>query len=479
MRSSIILIALAARLAAQDAGTALSQMVQARSMRNSSKLPAEQLSVVDRLLAAASKASQTQSYSEAVKEYQHAMALLRNDSWTPEKAWALALTMKPEHSVVDPGQTFMVKVGQRFALDQPVAVHPFAFVNLLPAEGEQPRVLMKTFDHLAPDFTDKPLAFTVTIPNTGNGLYRISIDFEKVATKTAPIAVARGVMAGVAKAKLRVAKIDAKKAPELPSAEGHLARIEAADRGEFGDNIRRLDFNFELREANRLLDDLAIGKDPFASQYGDIQKAYRSAVDNTLQPYRLYVPSSYNGRKPYPLIVLLHGMGGDENSMFDSYGNGAFARLAEKRGYIVACSKGREPASMYRGPAERDVLDVLADVRRAYKVDPGRIYLTGHSMGAYGTWSIAMDHPEVFAALAPISGGGDAAQVAKIAKIPQLVVHGDADGTVSVNESRKMVEALKQAGAEVKYMEIAGGSHTGVAVPAFEPIFDWFDSHHK
>jgi predicted peptidase len=145
----------------------------------------------------------------------------------------------------------------------------------------------------------------------------------------------------------------------------------------------------------------------------------------------------------------------------------------------VACPKGREATSMYRGAAEQDVLDVLADVRRAYKVDPNRIYMTGHSMGAYGTWSIAIDHPEIFAALAPISGGGDQSEVKKIARIPQLVVHGDADPTVPVANSRAMVEALKQAGAEVKYMEINGGNHISVAVPAFEPILEWFDAHRK
>ena len=79
----------------------------------------------------------------------------------------------------------------------------------------------------------------------------------------------------------------------------------------------------------------------------------------------------------------------------------------------------------YRGSAEQDVMDVLAEVRRDYKIDPNRIYLMGHSMGAYGTWSIAMAHPELFAALGPISGGGSTAGMAKIRDIPQYVVHGD------------------------------------------------------
>ena len=86
--------------------------------------------------------------------------------------------------------------------------------------------------------------------------------------------------------------------------------------------------------------------------------------------------------------------------------NGELKRQGERVGFIVVCPKGRDTASMYRGSAEQDVIDVLAEVRRDYKVDAARIYLMGHSMGGYGTWSVAMNHPEVFAALGPISGGG-------------------------------------------------------------------------
>uniref|UniRef100_A0A0A6YVN5 LC-Est1C n=2 Tax=uncultured organism TaxID=155900 RepID=A0A0A6YVN5_9ZZZZ len=196
-------------------------------------------------------------------------------------------------------------------------------------------------------------------------------------------------------------------------------------------------------------------------------------------PYRLYVPTTYDGTKAFPLVIALHGMGGDENSYFDSYQRGAFMIEAENRGYIVACPKGRQPASMYVGPAERDVMDVIAEVRRDYKIDPDRIYMTGHSMGGYGTWSIAMNHPDVFAALAPVAGGGNPLGMANIAHIPQLVVHGDNDKTVPVERSRVMVEAAKKHGTEIKYIEIPGGDHVSVAARTFKDVFDWFDSHKR
>jgi predicted esterase len=464
---------------AQDAGQLLGLSVTERTLRNTVKLPPAKQEEVDRLAAAAMKANAARNYSEAYKDMQHAIVLLKGAEWTPGRAWTTALALKADHSILEPGQSVALTLKQSFKLDEPLKEQPYATVYLTPFYAEQPRTVLKTFDHLDTDFSAKPMEFTVRIPNVPDGAYRLAMEFTDLGSKNVPVRVLRDVMPGVAATRARIAKLDPKKAPELPSAEGHLARIEQADQGEFGDRITKVDCNYELNQAKRLLADIVIGKDPFTRQYGDLQKSYRSAVDSSLQPYRIFIPSSYDGRKPYPLIMLLHGMGGDENSMFDLYGSGAFEALAEKHGYIVACPKGREPTSMYRGAAEQDVLDVMADVRRAYKVDPNRIYLTGHSMGAYGTWSIAIDHPEIFAALAPISGGGDVAAVAKTARIPQLVTHGDNDPTVPVDNSRVMVEALKKAGAEVKYTEVPGGNHVSVAVPAFGPIFDWFDSHQK
>jgi predicted peptidase len=134
---------------------------------------------------------------------------------------------------------------------------------------------------------------------------------------------------------------------------------------------------------------------------------------------------------------------------------------------------------MYRGPAEKDVMDVLAEVRRDYKVDASRIYLMGHSMGAFGTWSIAMNFPDVWAALGPIAGGGSASGMVKIRHIPEFVVHGDDDRTVPVNSSRAMVDAGKKAGAAIEYVEVSGGSHSNVVVPQFGPMLDFFAKHRK
>ena len=90
-----------------------------------------------------------------------------------------------------------------------------------------------------------------------------------------------------------------------------------------------------------------------------------------------------------------------------------------------------------------------------------------------------MNHPDLFAALGPISGGGDPAGLVKIRQMPEYVVHGDDDRTVNVNESRRMVEAAKKGGIEVVYVEVPGGSHISVAAPQFGPMLDFFAKQAK
>ena len=115
-------------------------------------------------------------------------------------------------------------------------------------------------------------------------------------------------------------------------------------------------------------------------------------------------------------------------------------------------------------------------------IDDDRVYLMGHSMGGYGAWSIAANNPGIFAAIAPIAGGGtpfSRPKLKAIAHVPWIVVHGEKDPTVSVEESRKMVKAGKELGVEIKYIEVPSGNHGDVVVPAFKDIFDWFDVHKR
>ena len=124
-------------------------------------------------------------------------------------------------------------------------------------------------------------------------------------------------------------------------------------------------------------------------------------------------------------------------------------------------------------------MQVLQRVRQQYKIDENRIYLMGHSMGGIGTWKIAPKYPDVWAAIAPISGSGAPDTLDKIRGVPEIIVHGDNDPTVNVSGSRAMVAKLKELGVEHKYIEVPGGLHSDVVAPNVAAIIDFFDAHRK
>ena len=103
--------------------------------------------------------------------------------------------------------------------------------------------------------------------------------------------------------------------------------------------------------------------------------------------------------------------------------------------------------------------DILEEVEKDYKTDKKRVYLTGLSMGGFGTWSFAAAHPKRWAAIAPICGGGSVKDAEKIKDIPCWCFHGDADTAVPVAGSRDMIEAIKKAGGNPKYTEYPGVGH--------------------
>ena len=479
---------------AQDSGQVLRVSVGYGTMKNTpavmAKLTPEARAEVDRLGELARAANGEGKYGDALKHLYHAMALMRGADWTPARALGSAITVKLDTAMLDPGDKVAIRIGQLYALDEKVSAKLAGSISLLKLRGDEAVKDLKILDSIDPDFIAHPLSADVVVPDVEAGNYRVSVRIQIAGgdpiVKNTTVHIERGLASDFGAAKARAAKIqEALKAKHrdallaaVPSAEYRISFFDLARTGEI--NFDRLDFRESLKEANLMLDALTAGNDPFAARRGEFKKAYLSKVDSTLQPYQVYVPAAYDKSKVFPLVIALHGMGGDENSIFQAYAQGAFKVEAEKHGYIVACPKGRKPASMYIGDAEKDVMDVIAEMRRDYNIDPDRIYLTGHSMGGYGTWSVAMNHPEVFAALAPISGGANnPAAMSKIAHIPQLVVHGDNDPTVPVERSRVMVATGKKLGAEIKYIEVPGGDHGSVVAPNFPAVFEWFDAHRR
>ena len=404
---------------------------------------------------------------EARKSFAHGMVLMRGQQWTPAAQFHTSQKLEIDHAVWEKGQTVTLRLVPQFAPDEPIGSELSAIAILDPGGKE-----LGQWTGVRPGWSA-----SFPAPELPTGSYKLSWKLNDLPDRTLSVIAAPGARLQASQLQSRASKLAVKDGPALPTAQYDIALYEMADRSLV--DPASIDLSKELANAAELLGSLEQGANPYSKRTGDMHRAYRSKADGELQPYRLFVPKSYDETKPFPLFVALHGMGGNENTLFDRYGPGALKVEAEKHGYIVVTPKGRGPASMYRGTAEQDVLDVLAEIRRDYRIDANRIYLGGHSMGAFGTWSIAMAHPEIFAALAPVSGGGSVASMGSIKAIPQLVVHGDADPTVNVNSSRSMVEAGTKAGAEIKYVEVPGGGHNDVYVPAIPQMFEWFNAHPK
>jgi predicted peptidase len=200
--------------------------------------------------------------------------------------------------------------------------------------------------------------------------------------------------------------------------------------------------------------------------------------------YQVFVPARLAGQRNLPVILFLHGIGQrGEGGFIPSDGAAAvFARQYLEQLPAVAlfpqCRKGRY---WHNPDMERMVLAELEQTRAEFGADPKRLYLAGVSMGGFGAWHLAAEHPGKFAAVISICGGsplttGDrfAPVARKVGRTPVWVFHGSEDRVVPVSESRRMVEALKSVeGSRVRYSEYAGVGHNvwlnAVAEPGLLP----------
>lgn len=214
---------------------------------------------------------------------------------------------------------------------------------------------------------------------------------------------------------------------------------------------------------------------------GYCHKVFVSPVDGSEQRYALWVPHSYTPDKNYPLIVALHGTDADEKMIPEQCFEMPVRGFREDVIFISPFCRGD---LFYRGAAEADLWAAIKAVKSEYKIDSKRHYLTGLSMGGYGTWRLGALYPQYWAAIAPICGGGEAWMAAALAKMPVWCVHGDEDEQVPVENSRYLVEALKQMNPKVRYDELSGWGHNSwewLYDPdrTLDSLVSWFLSHRK
>jgi predicted peptidase len=248
---------------------------------------------------------------------------------------------------------------------------------------------------------------------------------------------------------------------------------------------------------------LAIFAGTFAISPANAKKAATGFLDRevtvggTVYKYQVFVPSDWTSSKKWPVILFLHGAGerGDDGLKQTEVGIGRAIRLDRSRfPAIVVMPQCRKDVWWVDSAMENVAMAALAQAQKEFHGDAQRTYLTGLSMGGYGTWHLAGKYPGRFAALAVICGGilepdlarkqdpKDMTPYIDAAKkvgshTPVWIFHGGDDPTVPVTESRRMNDALKALGAEVRYTEYPGVGHNSWDQAYAEAeLFSWMFS---
>ncbi len=308
--------------------------------------------------------------------------------------------------------------------------------------------------------------FTLNPPAGAEGVYQLT---------------ARGLggLAAAAPAKTYIIIGDAR---ELAAKAVSLAREEAA----VADGLRATTLEFLARSVEGKID-IALngGEKPYTAlrqiwsmtqsgggfPEGLWRHAYTSALDSSLQPFTLYVPDGYDRTKRYSLIVALHGASGND------YDYGKTIAAGAPSDFLIVSPYGRGDLS-YTGAGERDVLDVLDLVEANYSVDPDRIYISGSSMGGFGTWRLAQLYPWRFAAALPFAGWTSDELLENIKSIPILAVHGDADDVIPYDRDLTAISVLRSLGGDAGLDLMPGVGHSAYSAwtkeSGPERLYEWF-----
>lgn len=192
--------------------------------------------------------------------------------------------------------------------------------------------------------------------------------------------------------------------------------------------------------------------------------------------YLLSLPKDYAEQESWPVLLFLHGAGerGSDLNLVKKHGPPKLIEAGKEFPFIVVSPQC--PGGRWWEPFELAAL--LDEIQANYKVDQKRIYVTGLSMGGFGTWGLTAYQPNRFAAIAPICGGGEPFTTRLYSHVPTWAFHGDQDNVVPLARSESMVDGLKRAGGNVKFTVYPGVGHDSwTETYDNEELYQWLLEH--
>jgi predicted peptidase len=205
--------------------------------------------------------------------------------------------------------------------------------------------------------------------------------------------------------------------------------------------------------------------------------------------YLLFTPREYKAAgQPWPLLLFLHGLGECGNNELERVKVHGPPKLVESRDdfpFVVISPQCPPPPGGFKDVPTawkaEPLIRLVDHVVKNMNIDPTRVYVTGLSMGGYGTWRLVAKHPERFAAAVPICGGGEPQSwAASMRRVPIWAFHGARDQVVPLSESQKMVDAVRGAGGQVQFTVYPDVEHDSwTQTYENEEVYEWLLSHRK
>ena len=190
--------------------------------------------------------------------------------------------------------------------------------------------------------------------------------------------------------------------------------------------------------------------------------------------YLVAVPADYDAKENWPLLLFLHGAGerGNDLERVKKHGPPKLVEQGKPLPFVVVSPQC--PADGWWSSKPLELMALVDEIAAKYKIDQDRIYLTGLSMGGFGTWMLAAHAPDRFAAIVPICGGGEPLSARRLTQMPTWVFHGAKDPVVPLKRSEEMVESLKKLNGNVKFTIYPEAGHDSWTEAYDNPeLYEW------